>query len=134
MGEIDVLEGVHKTSTNKMTLHTSPSCIVSFGDMGETPDLADCQSSGSDNQGCGVLDKKDPISYGEGFNNAGGGGHVHVWTKDAIKIWHFSRANISADIIAGDPDPTTWGTPKGSFAAGEGCGKVAAFPEPRLND
>jgi hypothetical protein len=120
MGEIDVLEGAHKSSTNKMTLHTSPSCIVGFGDMAGTPALTDCQSSGSNNQGCGVLDK-DPTSYGEGFNNAGGGVYAHIWTKEGIKIWHFSRAKVPADIIGGTPDPMTWGTPTGSFEAGDGC-------------
>ncbi|KAJ7849495.1 glycoside hydrolase family 16 protein [Mycena olivaceomarginata] len=101
MGEIDVLEGVHKTSTNKMTLHTSPSCIVSCEDMAGIPDLTDCQSGGGDT-----------TSYDEGFNNAGGGVYVHVRTKDAIKIWHISRANIPANIIAGKQDPNV-GHPQG---------------------
>ncbi|KAJ7893487.1 hypothetical protein B0H13DRAFT_1886368 [Mycena leptocephala] len=126
MGEIDVLEGVHKSSTNKMTLHTSPSCIVGFGDMAGTPALTDCQSSGSNNQGCGVLDK-DPTSYGEGFNNVGDGVYAHIWTKEGIKIWHFSRANVPADIIRGTPDPTTWGTPRAHLRQGTGATLSSTF-------
>ncbi len=41
------------------------------------------------------------------------------WTSDAIKIFFFPRTGtIPADIEAGNPDPSTWGTPTASFSGG----------------
>ncbi|KAJ6606069.1 glycoside hydrolase family 16 protein [Mycena vulgaris] len=120
-GEIDVLEGVHKVGTNKMTLHTSAGCVVDRTEQitGKI-DGTDCKSANGDNQGCGVLDNS-TASYGEGFNAAGGGVYAHTWTNDAIRIWHFARKDVPADIIAQAPDPTTWPVPTGAFSAGPGC-------------
>ncbi|KAJ6455955.1 glycoside hydrolase family 16 protein [Mycena vitilis] len=119
-GEIDVLENVHQNNNNKMTLHTSPGCVVkSKVRMSGTVDKTDCQI-GKDNAGCGVLDH-DETSYGLRFNQAGGGVYAHTWTNDAINVWHFSRDKIPADIKSNKPDPTEWGTPTGSFVAGSGC-------------
>ncbi|KAJ7684334.1 glycoside hydrolase family 16 protein [Mycena polygramma] len=119
-GEIDVLENVHQKNNNKMTLHTSPGCVVkSKVQMSGTVDKTDCQI-GADNAGCGVLDH-DETSYGQGFNQAGGGVYAHTWTNDAINVWHFSRDKIPADIKSNKPNPTGWGTPTGSFVAGSGC-------------
>lgn len=121
-GEVDVLEGVNKASTNKMTLHTSARCVLDRTEqMMGTVDRTDCSSSNENNQGCGVLDRNSSSSYGDGFNKAGGGVYAHIWTNEVIQIWHFERANVPADIVAGAPDPTTWPTPTGSFSAGPDC-------------
>ncbi|KAJ7718193.1 glycoside hydrolase family 16 protein [Mycena maculata] len=120
-GEVDLLEGVHKFGTNKMTLHTSAGCVIDRRDqMTGKVDGTNCESSNADNQGCGVLDNS-TTSYGDGFNKAGGGVYAHMWTNDAIHIWHFARADIPVDITANTPDPTTWPVPVGSFGAGPDC-------------
>ncbi|KAJ7700727.1 glycoside hydrolase family 16 protein [Mycena rosella] len=125
-GEIDVLECIHNGSTNTMTLHTSTGCNVDRNTQMTGKVLGtDCMSSNGNNQGCGVSDS-DPTSYGAGFNNAGGGVYAHLWTNDA-NIWHFTRVNIPADIIAQRPDPSTWPTPTGSFSAGPGCDFAVHF-------
>ncbi|KAJ7184588.1 glycoside hydrolase family 16 protein [Mycena filopes] len=126
-GEIDVLEGVYKTGTNKMTLHTSADCTVDFShsmtgrhDKTGNSDSVSCVSENGSNQGCGVSDP-DSHSYGSGFNAVGGGVYAHSWTNDAISIWHFPRGSIPEDIRNGQPNPSNWPTPTGYFAAGSGC-------------
>jgi hypothetical protein len=69
------------------------------------------------NVGCAIA-SADDTTYGDGFNAAGGGVYATEWTAEAISIYHFSRANIPADINAGTPDPTTWGVPLAVFT---GC-------------
>ncbi|KAJ7439545.1 hypothetical protein B0H11DRAFT_2205753 [Mycena galericulata] len=72
------------------------------------------------NQGCGVSDNSS-TSYGEGFNQTGGGVYAHTWTSDAIKIWHFPREKVPADIMSGNPSPSMWGSPQGAFQGSPGC-------------
>ena len=60
-GEIDILEGVNKMTTNQMAIHASTGC---------TQNGTDC-STGS---GCTATDPSD-ASYGDNFATAGGG----VW-------------------------------------------------------
>ena len=76
-GEIDIVEGVHRTTQNAMSVHTGPGC--SMGTSGYSAKLmmtsgrkTDCNVYASDGQGCGVrsVDKK---SYGPGANKVGGG-------------------------------------------------------------
>jgi hypothetical protein len=127
-GEIDVLEGVHKVNTNKMTLHTDAGCVVDHTkQMQGKVDRTDCKS-GKDNQGCGVLDS-DPTSYGDGFNKAGGGVYAHRWTNSEIDIWHFTRKDVPEDIKSGAPDPSQWPVPTGSFVAGPGCDFTQHFKD-----
>ncbi|KAF8498638.1 concanavalin A-like lectin/glucanase domain-containing protein [Russula emetica] len=118
-GEIDILEGVNKQATNQMTLHTGPHCSLDenpkFNSASEGTFLGNvlsraCASSPSDNAGCGISDP-DPSSFGQGFNEAGGGVFAHLWNQDGIKIWHFKRSLIPQDITSGNPDPSTWSTP-----------------------
>ncbi|KAG6811645.1 hypothetical protein H0H92_006460 [Tricholoma furcatifolium] len=114
-GEIDVLEGVQNSDTNQYTLHTSAGCS-SDSTISTTSKLlgTTCESSGSDNNGCAFKDT-DTRSYGQGFNSIGGGVFAHLWDSDGIKIWHFARGEIPADITAGTPDPTSWPTPAAQF-------------------
>lgn len=69
------------------------------------------------NVGCGI-GTQDTMTYGDGFNNEGGGVYATEWTGEAIRVFHFVRSNIPADILAGNPDPTTWGAPLALFT---GC-------------
>ncbi|KAJ7579804.1 concanavalin A-like lectin/glucanase domain-containing protein [Mycena floridula] len=124
-GEIDVLEGVHKSHTNQHTLHTSQGCTA-VKNSGMTGKLiyADC-AAGATNQGCGVLDSSN-TSYGAGFNKAGGGVLAHLWDDDGIKIWHFEGKNIPNDITIGKPSPETWGKPV-SFFQNSSCNMKSHF-------
>src|SRR6202043_1534763 len=98
-----------------MTLHTSEGITMSAKDTAENLQIlnADCGAGGG-YQGCGMA-SKDQTGYGDGFNTAGGGVYAMEWTSDFISIWHFSRANIPADITNGKPNPGSWPAPMGKF-------------------
>ncbi|KAJ6453478.1 concanavalin A-like lectin/glucanase domain-containing protein [Mycena vitilis] len=129
-GEIDVLEGVHVTGMNKMTLHTNEGCSIDAGaEQTGQMDSADCNSSNGDNSGCGVSDS-DPTSYGKGFNDAEGGVFAHEWIPESgVRIWHFQRSEIPEDITNQAPNPDNWGTPAGSFPAGPKCDFAQHFTD-----
>ncbi|KAJ7217226.1 glycoside hydrolase family 16 protein [Mycena pura] len=129
-GEIDVLEGVDITSTNKMTLHTNDGCTMDAAPQLGTVDSTNCLSGvNGDNTGCGVTDP-DPTSFGKGFNDAQGGVFAHEWLPaSGVRIWHFARDKIPADITSGKPDPDSWGTPAGAFPAGPNCDFSQHFTE-----
>lgn len=133
-GEIDIIEGVNSQQANSMALHTNPGC--SINNLGNLPGADDTGAgrrrfSGSiktgncdvnapgqgSNVGCAIA-TQDDSTYGDGFNNAGGGVYATEWTGDAISVYHFSRGSIPADISSGQPDPSTWGTPLAVFS---GC-------------
>lgn len=119
-----------------MTLHTGPQCSL---DKNPTSDSAisaskafsgnvlstNCASSKSDNTGCAFSDP-DPSSFGQGFNEAGGGVFAHLWNQDGIKIWHFKRSSIPQDITSGKPDPSTWPTPV-AFWSNDKCDMASHF-------
>ncbi|KAI0061033.1 glycoside hydrolase family 16 protein [Artomyces pyxidatus] len=125
-GEIDVIEGVNTNPTNQMTLHTGEGSGCT---LVNTPPVSDaftanvlgtqCTSSDGNNAGCAFLDT-DNRTFGHGFNILGGGVYAHLWDNTGIKIWHFARDEIPSDIDEGNPDPTSWPTPR-AFWAAEGC-------------
>jgi hypothetical protein len=73
-----------------------------------------------DDDGCGVSGNS--TSYGDGFNARKGGLYVLYLEEDALKVWLFLRDSIPADIMAGNPDPSGWGTPLLDFESrSSGC-------------
>lgn len=54
-------------------------------------------------------------TFGDSFNQGGGGIWATQVEAEGIKIWHFTRASIPADIISDSPDPNKWGKPVLSF-------------------
>lgn len=46
------------------------------------------------NVGCGIKD----FTYGEGFNQGGGGVYAMEWTSDGISVWFFPRRHIPRDL------------------------------------
>ncbi|KAL1688335.1 concanavalin A-like lectin/glucanase domain-containing protein, partial [Schizophyllum commune] len=116
-GEIDVLEGVHDQHVNQYTLHTSQGCSIDTSvDVTGTLGNQQCAVGGGDNTGCAFIDS-DPTSYGNPFNVLAGGVYAHTWTDEGIKIWHFPRTSIPADITSGNPNPDSWGPPAAFFSA-----------------
>ncbi|KAJ6581636.1 glycoside hydrolase family 16 protein [Mycena capillaripes] len=113
-GEIDIIEGVGDSTTNQMTLHTSGGCTLdtaltsSF--TGTHTSSTNCQSGGNNNDGCGITDFS-PHVYGHNFNLLAGGVYAHIVADSGIKIWHFPRTAIPADITAQKPNPANWGKP-----------------------
>lgn len=121
-GEIDILEGVNAFTKNQVSLHTGRGCTMpnnlndnQLGTMTTGNfDSFDCSSANTANQGCGVHDKSTQ-SYGDGFNEIGGGVYVLAWQKSGITAWFHPRYNIPADITEGSPNPDAWGTPVAHF-------------------
>ena len=112
-GEIDVIEGVSLQAQDAITMHTGPSCSM-IGKSCEGSDGCSTQVGG-------------PTSFGDGFNNNGGGIYAMEWTSDYINVYFFPHSSAPGDILGAAPDPTTWGTPTASFVGGSTCDIDASF-------
>jgi len=120
-GEIDIIEGVNRESRNSITLHTKPGCTMPGGrDMGGSAKSSNCDANVNGNEGCGVLLNK-PNSYGDGFNNQGGGVYVMERIDSLINAWYFPRNGIPGDVLSGRPNPCNWGKPDAHFPLGGNC-------------
>ncbi|KAG6918971.1 hypothetical protein DXG01_010210 [Tephrocybe rancida] len=131
-GEIDVLEGVHEQPGNQYTLHTGPSCNLTTQSIPVTGRVASsqCATINNDNTGCAFVDP-DARSYGKGFNLIAGGVYVHLWDNNGIKMWHFPRTEVPADIIAKNPDPSSWKDPV-AYWSSSSCDMASHFYEHEL--
>lgn len=118
-GEIDVIEGVNNQNFNQYTLHTNDGCTLDKNPPTSSSKVAaftanvlgtQCASGDGSNAGCAFSDTRN-TSFGQGFNDIAGGIFAHEWTNSSIKMWHFQRDEIPADITSGNPDPSTWPTP-----------------------
>ncbi|ORY04943.1 concanavalin A-like lectin/glucanase domain-containing protein [Clohesyomyces aquaticus] len=127
-GEIDIVEAVNAGNTgNQVTLHTSQGCKVGKHRKRKQTGRAagyDCWNMTNGNEGCGV---QGPVeSFGEKFNEGGGGVYAMEWRTQGIRVWMFPRNSLPADISAvvssssnssnsAVPDPSTWSTPLADF-------------------
>jgi beta-glucanase (GH16 family) len=130
-GEIDIIEGVNTQSTNHMALHTSDGCSINDSGFSGYLSTSNCYAEAEGqypNSGC-AIEGSTTQSYGDGFNQAGGGVYATEWTSDAINVWFFPNSSVPSDITSGSPDPTGWGTPAASFG---GCDIDSHFNELQL--
>ncbi|KAF9258941.1 glycoside hydrolase family 16 protein [Marasmius fiardii PR-910] len=135
-GEIDVLEGVHNSNRNQLTVHTSLSCTLDPGvkpQVSTTTGNSQCATINGDNSGCPFFDDN-PCSYGQGFNQKGGGVYVHLWDSEGIKAWFFPRDSIPKDITELNPHPGSpdWGKPVAFWENGDSCDVGKHFYEHEL--
>lgn len=133
-GEIDIIEGANTAHNNLISAHTSEGCTQHGSLGGQYSGFqrnTDCYV-GDYNIGCGF---DPPISaygtYGDGFNAQDGGVYAMLWDDEYIKIWHFARGLIPADIEAREPEPEGWGLPYAIFG-GSGCDVDRFFNNMRL--
>lgn len=116
-GEIDILEGVNKMTIDQMTLHAIGGCSQAAGvtQLGKTVGT-DCSAGQNSSQGCTVQETQ-ANSYGEGFNDNGGGVWGAQFDESGVFIWFWGRNSIPADVSSGGNtvDPSTWGTPSASW-------------------
>ncbi|KAH0253932.1 endo-1,3(4)-beta-glucanase, partial [Aureobasidium melanogenum] len=127
-GEIDIIEGVNTQNHNAMTLHTADGCsIYDNGNFTGSLWSDDCYVNApgqTDNEGCQIT-TSNYNTYGDGFNNVGGGVYAMEWTDEAISIWFFQRGSIPANVQSGNPSPdSTWGKPLSQFT---GCCDIPEF-------
>jgi len=107
-GEIDIVEGVNQALTNHVALHTSNGSIVSESVQTGKFDMTNCFAYAANNAGCGGYNPS-PFSYGDGFNEMGGGVYVVDWRAEGIRVWSFPRKYIPHDILSGKPTTHGWG-------------------------
>ena len=124
-GEIDIIEGVNDQTTNAMTLHTNAGVVVqNVSGIQGSMHTSNCDVNAPDqaqNAGCSVS-ADSGLTFGAGFNAAGGGVYATQWTSSEISIWFFPRGSTPGDIVAGTPNPSvdTWGAPASVFQADSG--------------
>ncbi|PFH47858.1 glycoside hydrolase family 16 protein [Amanita thiersii Skay4041] len=128
-GEIDIIEGINKMTTNQMALHTVPGCAQFDppGQMGKTLE-GDCSAD----RGCIVQETK-PDSFGDAFFAAGGGIWAAQIDVSGVYIWFWSRPNVPSFIPNATSDttmdPSLWGTPSAAYPA-QGC-DITKFSTPQ---
>ncbi|ORY83497.1 concanavalin A-like lectin/glucanase domain-containing protein [Leucosporidium creatinivorum] len=125
-GEIDIIEGVHATTQNLMSTHTTSVCIQQTTGFTGTfsytanPALANtCDVVPTNNQGCGVRSPSTK-SFGASFNQAQGGVYALQWDTTGLRTYFWPRSAVPADITAGAPTGTGWGTPA-NYVSAAGC-------------
>lgn len=132
-GEIDIIEGVHETTMNALSTHTSQGCTMGtsgfYGQfMMQGSNKNNCDARATDSQGCGVRSKS-KVSYGPAFNKKGGGVYALQWSSTGIKIYFWSRNSIPSDVRSGKPKPSSkWGNPH-FLVAGSSCNPFKKFSD-----
>lgn len=123
-GEIDIIEGVNTAQGNSAVLHTAASCEVTNTGTRTTTLFNGLNCQG--NIGC-RQDSQDKNTWGEGFNQVGGGIYAMEWTDQRISTWFFPRHDpIARQIIAGSnmnqtiANTSSWGEPLANFVGGGG--------------
>ncbi|KAH9946640.1 glycoside hydrolase family 16 protein [Amylocystis lapponica] len=131
-GEIDIIEGVHDNEHNQVTWHSGPNCNLTenanySGSPVETNGVpnSDCYGLLSGNAGCGIVEWS-RASYGPIFDSQGGGVFAMKWDEDGIAVWSFYRAAVPADVVSGEPTPSTWGVPVAVLEP-SGCNPITNF-------
>ncbi|CCA72549.1 related to mixed-linked glucanase precursor MLG1 [Serendipita indica DSM 11827] len=119
-GETDIIENVHSNASNQVAWHTSPGCyLTSPGNYTGYAGSLNCDASINYNKGCGIVDQS-IASFGQTFNEKGGGIYAVKWDSDSIDVWFFYRSAIPSNILEGLPDPATWPLPSASLSR-PGC-------------
>lgn len=137
-GEIDILEYVHDTPYNAMTLHTSPGCNIDNTTSSFTGSLlnGNC-NDGNGAMGCPIHAPdttsalgQEFASAGHAFNAQGGAVYVTEWTSTGIKIWAFARNAVPASLNDENPSTASFPTPLASFSGS--CDFSTAFQDMTL--
>lgn len=139
--ESDILEYVHETAYNAMTLHTDPGCNVNNAttsfqgrllntDCNTNTAFTGCSIAAFDQNKIGTTQSR-VATAGFNFNKQNGGVYVHDWQPDGITVWMFPHGGLPADLVAGTPDPSTW-TQKPLAKFTGGCDFSTAFKDMQL--
>lgn len=127
-GEIDIIEGVNYQTQNMLSMHTTPGCwapedtvheILGKFAMQDTSKARNCDAKSTNDEGCGIRSSAKG-SYGEPYNQNGGGYHAFVWTEDEAKMYFWTPGEVPKDVASGKPNPSSWGRPEASWG-GDSC-------------
>ena len=132
-GEIDILEGVHRSTHDQTTLHTSTGCGMAhsstlftgrWGTNKVGKPSTDCfvgDPKQYANAGCAIIDD-DAASFGAPFNARGGGVVATVWDRRGIRTYRWARGAVPSALAARKPPrEADWGLPYARFDFGPGC-------------
>jgi len=117
------VQGVNTNKKNSMIAHTTADCSTNGKGQFAQMMSSNCNAgdgSGYPTLGCGS-ESYNPRSYGRGFNAAGGGVFAFWWNGNStLSVNFWTRKDIPADIISGDPKPASWPKP-GWLLTSESC-------------
>ncbi|KAK5125134.1 hypothetical protein LTR85_000810 [Meristemomyces frigidus] len=128
-GEADILEWVHESNYNSMTLHTAPGCTVDNNTAAFQGQLqnASC-NAGMAGDGCSIQalnqdtnNGKTLATAGKAFNDQGGAVYAADWSTTGLSVYMFGRDSLPADLAAGKPDPSSWSAKPLAVFSGPGC-------------
>ncbi|KAI4848306.1 hypothetical protein E4T44_04013, partial [Aureobasidium sp. EXF-8845] len=116
-GEIDIIEGVHNSLTNTVSMHSDTNCTVAGSGQTGLLTNANCDRAANDNSGCGSLanDTATPNNYGQGLSDNDGGVYITEWTSAFVRVWFFGRNEIPSSVTEGSPNVTEFGLPMANF-------------------
>ncbi|KAF1960350.1 hypothetical protein CC80DRAFT_513935 [Byssothecium circinans] len=124
-GEIDIIEGIHTSTTNAMSLHTSDGCTINGSASRGKVVTKNCfigAPGQTSNAGCGI-ESFSAKSFGSPLNDGGGGVWAVEWTEARIGVWFFPRGEVPEGLKGGSPDPAAWGAPDANFQGDCDLGK-----------
>lgn len=126
---MDILEGSNDITQAFISLHTENICSFTSAPSTQLGTLNNDNTKCQLDNGAGCSVESTANSYGTPFNKNGGGAYAMQWTSKFIRVWFFPRNKMPADITAGNPDPSKWGSPTANFdSAHGGCNIDANFP------
>jgi len=146
-GELDIIEGAHKSTVSSSTLHTTEGCDQSALQPGtdfngtwnagqsESHPASNCDVNAEGqwtNQGCGQAAPEG--SMGATFNGVGGGTFAVEWdpVNGYIRLWFWRSDAVPEDIAEGSPRPEAWGMPYSFFRLAEDVCPAKHFQNMRI--
>ncbi|CAK5268003.1 unnamed protein product [Mycena citricolor] len=133
-GEIDLLEGINKMTTNQFSLHSPAGCSQNQSITQLGSPIAS-QSNCNTTKGCSVTGL--PDSFGAPFNSAGGGVYALQFDVSGIYMWTWPRASVPQSIsqaTSGGPltKDATWGSAVAAYVGGATCNIAKSFGAQQL--
>ncbi|THV86645.1 hypothetical protein D6D29_01356 [Aureobasidium pullulans] len=116
-GEIDIIEGVHTSTTNTISMHTDSNCTINGSGQTGLFTSSNCDHAANDNSGCGSVanNTATPNNYGKALSDNNGGVYITEWTSAYVRVWFFPRNNIPSSVTSGSPNITQFGLPMANF-------------------
>ncbi|CAD0012107.1 unnamed protein product [Aureobasidium pullulans] len=116
-GEIDIIEGVHTSTTNTISMHTDSNGTIAGSGQTGLFTSSNCDHAANDNSGCGSVanNTATPNNYGKALSDNNGGVYITEWTSAYVRVWFFPRNNIPSSVTSGSPNITEFGLPMANF-------------------
>ncbi|KAF1965701.1 glycoside hydrolase family 16 protein [Bimuria novae-zelandiae CBS 107.79] len=106
--EIDILENVNVHTANTHSLYTSDQCTINIQKGNLVPEKStNChwKKDGPPSQGCSF--NAEAGTFNQPFNNDYKVVALQV-ESERIRIWHFKKTEVPADLNSASPNPDAW--------------------------